>query len=195
MSTVILDTDGVLLGYRDAFNQWLVEKGFVKNLNSWPENQYYVDDYLTVDKRHAKSLITAFNESHHVAKLPSISRAQSAIRRLRERGYILRVVTSFSDHYESMKLRETNLTNVFGLDAFQSITSLPLGQPKTKYLAQYASDDTYYVDDLPRHITEALEAGLPADNVMLMSQPYNFNSDYINYTWQEVISKILGEYY
>lgn len=195
MSTVILDTDGVLLGYRDSCNQWLYEKGFVESLQSWPAEEYYVDDYLTIDGKYASSLFRSFNETHYISKLPPIKDAQWAIRKLRENGFILRVITSFSDHYESMKLREENLINVFGKDAFQSITSLPLGHSKTKYLEQYAAEDTYYIDDLPRHIGEAIDAGIPHDNVSLMYQPYNQHSQYINYTWREIIGRILGEYF
>lgn len=193
MTTVLLDTDGVLLAYREAFNQWLVEKSFIQHNEYWPADQYYVNDYLSIGSGFSTSLVECFNESHHVSKLPPLAGAQKAVRRLREAGCILRVITSFSDHYESMKLREANLINVFGAGTFQSITSLPIGCPKTKYLAQYASEDTFYVDDLPRHIKEAYEAGIPEENVFMMRHPYNSMIAISGWDWSGIINQILGD--
>lgn len=197
---VILDCDGVLLNWKTAFIDWMIENTFFRGFDSWPEESYdfhvfaQLPDGSAFPKALEKPLMNIFNETHHIKKLPPIPGAVKAVQKLHEAGAVIKVVTSFSDKYESMRMREKNLIDVFG-HVFQDIVGLPLRESKLNYLSKQ-DINSVFVDDLPQHITSALEAGLHPHNIFMVAHPYNAGYEIPNFPvwnrcgWSSIIREL-----
>lgn len=169
MKKIILDCDGVLLNWIDSFNAWISDLDFIKDPSEWDSTNY---DIPIEDPHLAKRLIKAFNQTYHVGRLTPIPGAIKAIRTLHNEGCHLSIITAFSDRYEAIKLRERNLIALFG-DVFSEITSLPVGHSKKDWLGRQ-DPNSYYIEDVVKHLEEGLDAGLNADNLMLIPHKYNY---------------------
>lgn len=193
-SIVIVDCDGVLLNWRDSFNRWAYRHQFVAEIDQWPRKDYSPPQMLGGVEH---KLMEVFNQTHFVSKLPPIEGAIEAIQAIHRAGYALRVVTAFSDEYESMVLRQQNLNNVFG-NVFEEIVCLPIGSSKAAYLRRQPKD-SYFIEDSAHHLEEALEVGFEPGRLGLISQDYNTHerSKYAGKimlgSWPTFRRNILGE--
>ena len=199
MSTIILDCDGVLLNWRDSFNRWCIENGFFKNDNSWPDWDYRYQPYIQSEYASIPgfdlTLGKLFAESYHISKLPPITGAVEAVRKMYYSGHSLKIITSFSDNYMSKKMRERNLVNVFG-NVFEEMVALPFRASKLERLAAFNKQDhCVYVEDFEKHLDEAVEAGIPAVNCLLISNTFNLKHkpQYRRGGWDSTAKYILGE--
>lgn len=194
MTTLIVDCDGVLLNWRDAFNQWMVDLELVTSVDEWKADQYDLPG--SIDPVISKKLMRIFNQTHYISKLAPIPGATKALKAAHAAGYSIRVVTAFSDQYESIRMREDNLINAFG-PIFQEIISLPVKSPKIQYL-QRQPKDSIYVEDIARHLQEAIDVGMNPSNLFMIPQPWNLSEVNIRKygvsvaNWAEIYQQIIG---
>lgn len=182
---VILDVDGCLLNWKAGFIDWMVKNSFFKSYNSWAEDSYSFTEYAQLPDGEPfppgleKPLMSLFNETHYIEKLSPIDGAIKTVRRFHEAGATIKVVTTFSDKYEAMRMREKNLIDVFG-NVFQDIVCLPLRTSKFDFLSKQ-HPESYFVDDLPQHIGDSIKAGIDPHHVFMVAQPYNQKFDIIDF--------------
>ena len=200
MSTIILDCDGVLLNWRDSFNQWCIENGFFKDYNSWPNWDYRYQPYIASDFAKIPgfdlTLGKLFAESYHIAKLPPLPGAVEAVHKMQAAGHTIKLISSFSNNYQSKKMREENLVNVFGEGVFQECVFLPFRSPKIDYLRAFNQQDhCVYVEDFEKHLDEAVEAGISSACCLLISNTFNHKHkpEYRRGGWDSTVKFILGE--
>lgn len=105
----ILDVDGTLLQWREAFEVWALQNELISP-TSLTETEFKPGKYNFP----VKKAIEIFNESHFVENLPPVKDAIKGIKQLHKAGFQLKVNSSFSTNYAAHKMRESNLINVFG---------------------------------------------------------------------------------
>lgn len=86
-----------------------------------------------------------------------ISGAQDAVRELREAGYRIRVVSSFSDCPSAHSRRADNLARCFGHDAFEALDATAIGGSKKDILKRHPPG--IFVDDLLKNLFDGRAAG------------------------------------
>jgi beta-phosphoglucomutase-like phosphatase (HAD superfamily) len=202
MKTLIVDCDGVLLEWCDVFAEWLANNGFTPH--GLDRSTYEFGSSLSIpgDPNYKvknqdlfRTLIKIFNQTYIMGKLPPITDAVQSLQAFHKAGYTIKVVSSYSSEYESMKLREQNLKDVFG-DIFQEIESLPLRASKIEFLSKQPRE-SIYIEDTVSHLKDAYALGYSADNLYLIPASYN-NVDvgqplvFKRMNWKQITTRVIG---
>lgn len=199
--TLIVDCDGTILNWRDTYVEWLRSFGM---LNEDDATQYYFKDHIHLpgdpdnkprNPAFADVLSEIFNQTFLMTKLPPIEGAVDALNKFHKEGYAIKAVSSFTNQYEAMKLREKNLINVFG-DIFQDFTALPLHSSKFDYLSKQ-DKNAIFVEDSPIQLTAAMDAGFSRGACFLIPADWNFqpNKDlripFLRIGWKRIVDNVL----
>ena len=189
MPTLLVDVDGVLLNWRDGFADWATYHGFIDK-DKWSPNEYTFDQALLVDKSIIKPLMNVYNESYHIGRLPPITGAVAAVRKLSDAGFTIKAITAFSDQFESISLRKTNLINVFG-HVFQEIAAVAIGQGKLDWLSRQPAD-SYFVEDMYKHVDEGIRAGLDPKRIFVIPQPWNADVHQMRVAFPDISNSVVA---
>lgn len=196
MNNLIVDVDGTLLNWKDTFYQWAVSEGWVPE-GAWKPEEYDFAPHLVIDPTHDSKIISAFNQSYHIGQLPPIYKARPALRAFRDAGFSIKVITAFSTKYESIRLREKNLIGEFG-DIFDEIATVPVRHSKREWLAKQPKN-SYYVEDVAKHVREALSVGFLPNHCFMIPQTWNLadRSDLategcMTQPWDQIVNIVLG---
>lgn len=166
---ILVDADGVLLNWEYAFAIWMEEHGFSKVEGG--QFVYDIGDRYGIDKTQGKKLIRMFNESAAIGFLPPHRDAMYYIKRLHEEhGYVFHCITSLSKDINAQRLREMNLTKLFGKTAFEKIVCLDTGADKNYALEEYAGSGCWWVEDKPENADLGYDMGLSS---VLMEHGHN----------------------
>ena len=156
---ILADCDGVLLDWEYAFNIWMQEHGFEEVPGS--KFSYEMDERYGIPKEQVRKLIRLFNESAAIGFLPALRDAMYYVKRLHEEhGYRFHCITSLSTDPNAVKLREQNLSKLFGKTAFERVVCLPTGADKNEALEEYRDTGCYWIEDKPVNAEAGLAAGL-----------------------------------
>jgi hypothetical protein len=132
---------------------------------------YDIGDRYGIDKTQGKKLIRMFNESAAIGFLPPHRDAMYYIKRLHEEhGYVFHCITSLSKDINAQRLREMNLTKLFGKTAFEKIVCLDTGADKNYALEEYAGSGCWWVEDKPENADLGYDMGLSS---VLMEHGHN----------------------
>ena len=168
---ILVDADGVLLGWEYAFSVWMEEHGFSQVADA--AFIYNIGDRYNIDPIQAKKLIRMFNESAAIGFLPPHRDAMYYVKRLHEEhGYVFHCITSLSRDPNAQKLREMNLKKLFGETAFEKIVCLDTGADKHEALTPYQNSGCVWVEDKPENAEVGLDLGLRS---ILMEHGHNMN--------------------
>jgi len=191
--TILVDADGVLLNWEYAFSIWMEQHGFTKLPGS--EFQYEINQRYNIEYNQGRKLIKMFNESAAIGFLPPLRDAMYYVKRLHEEhGYVFHCVTSLSTDINAQRLREMNLSKLFGSTAFERVTCLETGADKNYALEEYANSGCWWVEDKPENAEVGLDLGLRS---ILMEHGHNMN--HVNEqipvvkNWREIYNLITGE--
>jgi hypothetical protein len=77
-----------------------------------------------------------------------------------EHGYVFHCVTSLSIDINAQRLREMNLSKLFGKTAFERVTCLETGADKNHALAEYANTGCWWFEDKIENAEVGLNLGL-----------------------------------
>jgi hypothetical protein len=183
----------VLLDWEWAFNVWMQEHGFEEVPGS--KLNYDMSMRYGIPKEQVKKLIRLFNESAAIGFLPPLRDAMYYVKRLHEEhGYVFHCVTSLSTDINAQRLREMNLSKLFGSTAFERVTCLETGADKNYALEEYANSGCWWVEDKPENAEVGLDMGLRS---ILMEHGHNMN--HVNEqipvvkNWREIYNLITGE--
>lgn len=181
---IVVDCDGVLLDWEHSFKLWMKEKGYeAKN-----DVEYSMAKCYEMEKPEMKRLIRHFNESATMCCLPPLRDAVKYVRKIHEElGYVFHCVTSMTLDRHANKLREQNLSNLFGETAFDKVHCLDTGADKDDALLPYLDSGCLWVED---KITNAELGDRLGMSAVLMK--HDHQNDYTNdaipavESWKEI---------
>ena len=181
---IVVDCDGVLLDWEHSFKLWMKEKGYeAKN-----DVEYSMAKCYEMEKPEMKRLIRHFNESATMCCLPPLRDAVKYVRKIHEElGYVFHCVTSMTLDRHANKLREQNLSNLFGETAFEKVQCLDTGADKDDALLPYLDSGCIWVED---KITNAELGDRLGMSAVLMK--HDHQNDYTNdaipavESWKEI---------
>lgn len=181
---ILTDCDGVILNWGYAFSIWMEQQGYEKRAEGW--GSYSVADNFYISKVEAKKLIRMFNQSAAIGFLPALRDAAHYIPKIhKELGYVFHCITSLSNDYSAQKLREQNLTKIFGDTCFEKIICLDTGEDKDRVLVDYQDSGYLWVEDKEENAYTGQKFGLDS---VLIEHGFNMNNpDFRKYTdWKSI---------
>jgi len=190
---ILVDADGVLLDWEYAFNIWMQEHGFEEVPGS--KFSYEMDERYGIPKEQVRKLIRLFNESAAIGFLPALRDAMYYVKRLHEEhGYRFHCITSLSTDPNAVKLREQNLSKLFGKTAFERVVCLPTGADKNEALEEYRDTGCYWIEDKPVNAEAGLAAGL---RPLVIEHGHNLHYYHEHITlvknWRDVYRIVTGQ--
>ena len=190
---ILVDADGVLLDWEYAFNIWMQEHGFEEVPGS--KLSYEMDERYGIPKEQVRKLIRLFNESAAIGFLPALRDAMYYVKRLHEEhGYRFHCITSLSTDPNAVKLREQNLSKLFGKTAFERVVCLPTGADKNEALEEYRDTGCYWIEDKPVNAEAGLAAGL---RPLVIEHGHNLHYYHEHITlvknWRDVYGIVTGQ--
>jgi hypothetical protein len=190
---ILADCDGVLVDWEWAFNVWMQEHGF----EPVPGNKlnYDMDVRYGIPKEQVRKLIRLFNESAAIGFLPALRDAMYYVKRLHEEhGYVFHCITSLSRDENAGKLREMNLSKLFGNQAFERIVCLDTGADKHEALSEYQDSGCWWLEDKPENAVVGHAAGLRS---LLVEHGHNMHFYHEGITtvknWKEIYQLITNQ--
>lgn len=169
---ILTDIDGVVLDWEFAFHNWMEHRGH--NLVSDYLNYYNMSERFNL--KNAKRAIEQFNESASVGFIPPLRDAQYYIRMLHERHqYRFIAITSMSKDLHACKLRERNLSKLFGSNTFMEYHFLDCGADKDEVLADLSKKwkGHYWIEDKVENANVGFDLGFKA---LIMEHKHNMDS-------------------
>jgi FMN phosphatase YigB (HAD superfamily) len=191
---ILVDADGVLLDWEWAFSVWMQERGYTLTADN--KKSYYLHHhYNELSPEDAPKMVRQFNESAAIGFLPPLRDAMFYVKRLHEEhGYRFHCITSLSVDRNAVKLREKNLSKLFGKTTFERVLCLDTGAPKDEALAEYQNTGCWWIEDKPENALVGHQAGLRS---LLIEHGHNMNyrHDHIPLVknWREVYALITGQ--
>jgi len=186
---ILTDVDGCVLDWEFGFHTWMGVHGH----ELVDKDNYSVAIQYMMDLPKAKAIIRTFNESAAVGFLPPLRDAQYYIKLMHEKyQYQFIAITSLSLDPHAQKLRERNLSKIFGPNTFKEVVFLDCGADKDEVLAQYGS--RYYghiwVEDKKQNVDVGIACGLDG---ILMEHAHNM--DYagpakVVKNWEEIYNYV-----
>ena len=162
---ILIDCDGVVLNWLEAFEEWMKEKGYVKN--NFHNDKYNLSYHYDISRKEAALLVKEFNNSSNIGFLKPFRDAQDVLSTL---GATFTVITSLSRNKYSQYLRIRNLQNVFPDVVFDDFLFLDTGEKKTKELEKFKGSGYYWVEDKFENAIEGRNLGLKS---ILMLHDHN----------------------
>lgn len=188
---ILVDCDGVLCNWEQAFDSWMIEQGYT--MTDRGENKYKIDERYGISPHESKNLVKYFNESATIEFLPPLRDSIHYVKKLHEQhGYVFHCITSLSRNRSAQILRERNLKKLFGETVFEDIVCLDTGADKDQALLKYKNSGCYWVEDKLENAEVGLRLGLKS---ILVSHAHNL--DYLGPipmvdTWSQIYTMITG---
>jgi len=149
------------------------QHGFAKTESS--EFEYDIGHRYNIGHEQGRKLIKMFNESAAIGFLPPLRDAMYYVKRLHEEhGFVFHCITSLSSDVNAQRLREMNLSKLFGNTAFEKIVCLETGADKHDALEPYRDSDCWWVEDKPENADLGHQMGLRS---ILMEHGHNMNHE------------------
>ena len=192
-SVILVDADGVLLNWEYAFAIWMEQHGFTKVPGS--EFNYSIGERYNVPEEQGRKLIKIFNESAAIGFLPPLRDAMYWVKRLHEEhGFVFHCITSLSSDPNAKKLREMNLSKLFGKTAFEKVLCLDTGADKNFALEPYRGTGCFWIEDKPENAVVGHEMGLKSILVEHGHNMHHYHPDIpVVKNWKEIYTIITNE--
>lgn len=188
---ILTDADSVLLDWEAGLHRWMEMQGHRKT-NALASRKIQTS-YPSLSDEEARRCVAQFCDSSHIGFLDAERDARSGVAKLVEAGYTFTVITSLGQDPFTMQLREQNLFNLFGKDAFDDIIFLDIGADKDDALRSYAGD-YYWIEDKGKNATAGLQFGMQP---ILINHLHNQNYTDPNVirvdTWAEIVDTVLND--
>lgn len=190
---ILTDADGCILDWEYAFSVWMEQHGHEKQ----PGYQFIYDigEQYGITKPQAKQLIRIFNESAAIGFLPALRDAMYYVKRLHEEhGFRFHCITSLSLDSNAQKLREMNLSKLFGPLVFERIVCLDTGADKHDALEEYKDTGCYWIEDKPENAVAGHSVGLKS---LLVEHGHNMHFYHegirVVKNWKEIYQLITNQ--
>ena len=168
---ILTDVDGVLLDWEFAFHTWMEEHGHTAEHGH--KLVYSVAKRFGITGKNAKKLTEFFNESASIGFLPPLRDAMFYVKKLHEQhGYAFHAITSLSLNRHAIRLREQNLSKLFGDTAFEKVVCLDTGVDKDDALEPYRDSGCWWIEDKMKNVDTGEKMGLRG---ILMEHGHNMD--------------------
>jgi len=192
---IITDCDGVLCRWNEAFNIFMVEKGFRQLPDT--DDQYSLELRFGLPSALAYDFIKEFSEGPRIEHLLAFADSVEYVKKLADKGFRFIVVTSISDAPQAHYYRTKNLRSLFG-NVFNEIHCIETGANKADILTNWLDSGYFWIEDHMRQAEAGHEAGL---KTVLINHPYNshYKTDLfptVSHTspWAEIYDMVCNEY-
>ena len=189
---ILVDCDGVLCNWEYAFAVWMAQHGHDRLPDT--EFEYDIGRRYGINKEQGRKLIKIFNESAAIGFLPPLRNAMHYVKRLHEEhGFVFHCITSLSLDLNAQKLREMNLTKLFGSTVFERIVCLDTGADKDHVLTEYQDSGCWWIEDKPENADTGHRLGLRS---MFMEHGHNMHhlcAYPVVKCWREAYEMIIKE--
>ena len=147
-----------------------------------------------IPKEQVTKLIRIFNESAAIGFLPALRDAMYYVKRLvEEHGYVFHCITSLSRDENAQRLREMNLSKLFGEHTFERIVCLDTGADKHEALEEYEGTGLIWIEDKPENAECGYNYGL---NPLLLEHGHNMHHYHEGITlvknWKHIYEIVTG---
>jgi FMN phosphatase YigB (HAD superfamily) len=193
--TILVDCDGVILSWNEAFEEHMLEKGYDRVHGT--DDQYSLAKRFGVDEDFIYDEVLKFNQSEMIANLLPHKDAVSGVQRLVDKGFRFTAITSLSDAPKARAHRVNNLRGVFG-DIFEEIICLPLASSKQYTLRRWAGSGLFWIEDHFKNAEAGHEEGLRS---IVVDTPYNrhYHTDLFprvnsEKPWEEICEIVFSQY-
>ena len=181
----------MLLNWEYAFAIWMEQHGFNKVPGS--EFEYEINQRYNIEHSQGRKLIKMFNESAAIGFLPPLRDSMYYVKRLHEEhGYVFHCITSLSSDVNAQKLREMNLSKLFGMTAFERVVCLETGADKDQALEPYRDSGCWWIEDKPENADVGDRMGLRS---VLIEHGHNMHHKCaypVVKNWKELYGIIVG---
>lgn len=188
---VILDVDEVLLAYTPSFVPFFCGRNNLPLPVPGAQWEFNMAKWLGADPDLVAAEIVEFNSGRHpeFGQLRPLPGAVAGVQYLLERGCKLHALTSAASEPMGRVLRHHNL-ELFGRNAFESITILPLGACKRDALAQIPP--ALFIDDLEHNLRAGAEAGhigllMAADHNRTLQDDFRASGGIVVESWRHLV--------
>lgn len=190
---ILTDCDGVLLNWEYAFSVWMEDHGF--EMIPGGELNYDIGERYGITKTQGKRLIKMFNESAAIGFLPPLRDAMYYVKRLHEEhGFVFHCITSLSLDKNAQRLREMNLSKLFGETVFEKIVCLDTGADKDEALAPYRKTGLWWIEDKPENAQLGWTLGLKPILVEHGHNMHHYHEDIPKVRdWREIYELVIGQ--
>lgn len=152
---ILTDADGVLFDWVTGFNAWMEGKGY----NRLPDTEFHytIENWYNISHEHAMELVSHYNSSAAIGYLGPYLDSVEYVKKLHDiHGYKFVVITAMGHDPYAIKLRERNLTDIFG-DVFEDVLVVGLLKSKLELLKLY--EPAIWIEDKPSAAEEGLVVG------------------------------------
>jgi len=171
MDKILLsDIDGVILDWEAKFQTFAIRLGHTFNHKYMHE--YSLGKQLGIGHAESLELISKFNSSSDFESLSPWRDSVEGIRKFKDAGYKIIVITTAGSHPWTPGLRRNNLDNVFGKDAIDELYVLGIHHDKGEQLIHYKDSGYFWCEDKPSNAELAYKYGL---RPLLMNNPHNMS--------------------
>src|SRR6056300_23690 len=195
---ILVDVDGVLLNWKNAFIQFMALEGIIEKDNT----KYHVWEWMetldgkALDEEKGRFMIEYFNRSAWICFLDPHKDAVEIVKALKAKGYEFKAITSLHKDKPAQELRKMNIADVFGEGIISDITFLPTGADKDEALKQYEGSGAWWIEDNVKNAQVGKNLGL---NSIIMEHEYN-KDEYTHdiptaKLWSTIYKHITGERY
>lgn len=188
---ILTDCDGCILDWEFGFHTWMESHGHtLKN-----KDVYKMVEAYDLSSKTASNLVRTFNESAAIGFLPPLRDAQYFIKKLHEQHrYQFICITSLSEDPHAQKLREKNLSKIFGPNTFKECVFLDCGADKDEVLADYGAryPGHLWIEDKPANVDVGIACGL--DGALI---EHGHNMEYMGpamvmRNWEEIYKYVVA---
>lgn len=165
---ILTDADGCLFNWNDAFNQFMIDRGY--EIIPGEEENYSVEQRFGLDGYdHKMNFVKEFNHSDRIRDLSPHADAKEYVAKLNGEGYKFIVVTSLSQKPSAHAYREHNLKEHFG-DAIIGLHCLRIGVHKANKLEQWSGTNMFWIED---HVSNAVAGAKLGLRSIVIDHVYN----------------------
>ena len=188
---IVVDCDGVILNWEDAFITWMEHQGY-ENVQRH-QFIYNAGEKFGLTPAEGKKWVRLFNQSAAIGFLPPLRDAQEVMKLLNKNyGYRFVVCTSLSTDQSAQKLRIRNLEKLFG-PIFDDFIFLDTGADKDSALYKLAKKyrGCYWVED---NIENAKAGAKVEFEPIVMEHGYNMNDEhpyFVAKNWEDIYFKVV----
>lgn len=183
---ILADVDGVFLNWEEAFNRWMLSKGYKIAAPA----QYKMSVKYGIEQHTADRLVEIFNNSAWIGYLNPLRDAVDWVHKFVADGWHFECITSLSDDPYAARLREMNLEHWFGRAAMRRVRCIATGADKDDILNEY-EPGYWWIEDKPENAIAGLNAG---HKPILVQHDYNidfFEGDVtVCENWQQIYNLI-----
>lgn len=172
---LLLDADGVIFDYMGGFKVFAEKVYGVRATSDLPKT-YNLECWMPdITQTQVREMIHAFNHTkgsgfENLKPLPGVL---DFIKKMQEAGADMSIITKASRSGITAQMRLANIEALFP-QAFQDVVLLDMSDSKAEAFSRF--NRSVWVDDLPIHVEEGIEAGHES---FLMAQLYNADARHL----------------